>query len=169
MSNWINRTLAATMLTAALGSTAEAGNYREQMQQQQNNLFDACYTVGQQKGVAPLPLTGKAFQQDRDTGVGCTFATAAGNEFIVEKAFDLRTQRGAQGYTQAITSLQKAETAEGNRLMNQANRGQPRRSGNVLVDGLNDLDQLLRGTNRVINSTGQNATSIKNGSRAFGN
>lgn len=167
MSNWLKNSLASTMLAAALGATAtaEAGDYRQNLQQQQNDLFESCYTVGQQKGVAPLPLTGKAYQQDRNAGVGCTFATAAGNEFIVENAFDLKTQRGAQGYTRAINTLQRAEDTAQRRLMTQ--QGRIDQNGNVISDTANQTRKTVDSVNNTANSIDRTLKTIDRGAKTI--
>lgn len=169
MSNWINRTLASTMLAAALTGVAapeaEAQNYREQQAARNQELITNCYTVGQQKGVAPLPLTNKAFQQDRNLGVGCTFASAAGGEYIVEKAFDLTTPQGASSYANTINNLQKREDSAQQRLL--GNRGRVDQNGNPISNGANEARKTVDSANGMLNSVTRGAQTVDRTIKSF--
>lgn len=175
MSKSLNGTLASFLVAAAaFGANDAAAQSRadilrdrahgtSQSAETKRQLLNTCYTVGANKGVSELPLTRKAFQQDRDLGVGCTFTKAAGGEFIVLNAHDLGT--GGAAYAKEIENLQKREDSEAKRFARQnPNRDE---TGNVIRDGAKETRETVNDARKTVDEVNRTMRSVDQATKAL--
>ena len=159
MATTLQKTLASTLLAAAaFTGTAEAQSRRGEDPAEAKERIQACYQVGQAKGVDKLPLTNKAYQQDRTSLVACTYNVAAGGELIVSEAYDLGDPRKAQEYSRDVSKLQRDETKEQNKLARQG--GKVDENGNVVRDAAKETTSTIKDAKKTVDSVTQGVNAI---------